>query len=252
KIIIIFKKEFFSFFKDPLLYVAISFYGFFLSYSFVRSLLGFEQKSLGQMDIQKGAFFHEVVLSQITMTHLLLLFMIPFLAVRLFSQDRLNGAIVVYFISPTPIYQLVLAKTMTAIVFVFLFLLFSMIYPLLCVFLVKVNLSLLFISYTGLFFVVSIYACMSLLMAILIESTLYAGFMSLLIIIVSLLYGDIVSTLEPGFIRDVFSQFSLSMHFQSMVHGAIYLSSLTYFISGILFLFLLNIIFANISLWKSR
>ncbi len=244
----IFKREFRSYFYTPLAYVFIGMFVFFMGLvfnSFLQSYLMYTQQSqfaaAPQVTIDRLA---EAFYSQ---THVLLLIMIPFFTMRLFTTESSQNTFSLLMTSPVKTTSLVMAKFWGAASIVLIMLAMTLVFPtFLFIFSQEgaqsagPDLGIVISTYIGLVLVSLTYVAIGTFWSSVTESQLIALVFTFFSIF-GLTLISIWSESTTGITQAVIKQLSVSEQFISFSKGSLEFKSVTMFLSYIVFfLFLTN------------
>lgn len=225
----IFKKEFNNFFAGIIGYIVV---GLFLLFNGL--LLWFFNGNwnifnIGFADLQ--AFFD--------MTPWLLLFLIPAITMRMFSDEYTTGTIEILKTRPLTAWQVVLGKFFAGLAVVFLSLLPTILYALTISRLAlpeKIDLGPIIGAYLGLFFVATVFTSVGLLTSLLFKNQIIAFLLGLVFNFI-LYFAFEQMRIWDNSLPTLIQNFGVIEHFKSMSRGVIDSKDLVYFAS-VSFLFL--------------
>ncbi|MBL7670504.1 MAG: ABC transporter permease subunit [Bdellovibrionaceae bacterium] len=240
-------KEMKGFMMRPAFYVICFFLTLLFSYSFSISLFQFVQMA-GAMGMHPGmgggqqqANIHYMVfLKQLSMLNLLMIFAVPALTMKLFSEEKKMHTFDLLLTAPVTSFQIVLGKFLAAALAILFIVFLSMIYPLsTALFVENMKWGPLLISYLGLFLVGLVYVAMNLFCSSLTESILISFFMSVILNVSLWFIGMGVEIVDSQTARQVFEHISLNSHLSGLVEGTIRSQGIVFIMSAVgLFLFL--------------
>lgn len=244
----IFKREFKGYFYTPLAYVFIGMFVFFMGLvfnSFLQSYLAYTQNSQFAMapqitiDRLAEAFYQQ--------THVLLLIMIPFFTMRLFTSENTQNTMALLMTSPVKTTELVLAKFAGAASVVLLMIGMTLVFPFfLFVFSQEGATSagpdagIVFTTYIGIVLISFTYVAIGTFWSSVTNSQMIAlvfTFFSVFGLTLISIWAESTS----GTLQAVIKQMSVNEQFMSFSKGSLELKSIVMFLSYILFfLFLTN------------
>ncbi len=240
----ILKKEIKGFYLTPTFYLMAFFVSVVFSWVypiqlnlFAQLLTNYVMQSqvpMKQLNIHYGVF-----LRQLSYLNLLLIFIVPALTMRLFSEEKKLRTFDLLLTSPVTSLEIVLGKYLAALAAVAGIVLLAVSYPIATAALAKISWGPLIVAFCGIFMVGAVYAAMNLFCSSLTEQSLIAYVMSV-ILNVSVWFigiGAEVADSEGG--RKIFEHISLSTHLSSLVEGTVRTSGIIFLLSLIgLFCFL--------------
>lgn len=240
----IFKKELKGFYFQPTLWVIGFLVSIIFGWVYTIQLNLFAQKLLNyvaQQDIPANQLniHYGVFLPQLSYLNLLLIFVVPALTMKLFTEEKKMRTFDLLLTSPVTSLQIVLGKYLAALGAVLGLVLIALAYPLATASFAKINWLPLCIAFVGIFLVGAVYAAMDLFASSLTENTISA-YVSSVMFNVSIWFISIgAGVVDSESARRIFEHISLNTHLSSLVEGTIRTNGLIFFISLIvLFCFL--------------
>ena len=236
------KKDFLSLLLSPLFFVWSGISFILLSYVFPRDLFRFAQSysmpMFNQNPEQQGANIHfDVFVNHISYINLILLFSVPVLGMRLIAEEKQNRTFDLLMSSPLSSLHILLGKYFALFFLLAFFLFLSFIYPLSTGFFAEIPLGPLLSSYLGLLLLCGLYSAISLFASSLSTSLFLSAFIGMILNIGMWFFSQ--SSQGTGFWMEFMNYLSLSVHLTHFIKGSVLISSVVFFLSGIiLFLFL--------------
>ena len=226
-VVSIFKREFVGYFVTPIAYVFLAIF-IFLSGIFTFYMGSFFDR--GQADLQPFFQFHPW----------LYLFLIPALAMRLWSEERRGGTIELLLTLPITIPQAVLGKFFAAWAFSGIAL--GLTFPLWITvnYLGNPDNGVILASYFGSLLMAGAFLAIGACVSSLTRNQVIAFVVSAVVCLGFVLSGfplvlDFFSTWAPGFLVQAVSSFSFLSHFNAISEGVIELQDIVFFVSLIVF-----------------
>ncbi len=220
----ILKKEFKSYFISPTGYI-------FLGFSLFLAGLFFVNTNLANSTTDMSGFFGNI--------SIIFLFLVPLLTMRLFSEERRNKTDQLLITSPVTVMDIVLGKYLAAIALFGLFLVITLLYPLMLSIYGTPVVGSIIALYIGYFLLGSALISVGLLITALTESQVTAAIATFAVILVIWFADWFISVVSNRIIVAAIQWLSVLQRFQSFVTGIFSLSALIYFISfAALFVFL--------------
>lgn len=226
---------------NPLFYVIAGLSNMIWAYNYVRTLLQFAQRSLAmsQPGMEAGlSLQREVFLTHISFVHLLFVFLIPALTMRLLAEEKRLRTYDLLLTSPVSASQIAIGKFLGGLGAVSALILISFIYPLATRALGAYPFIPLLAAYLGLLLVSAVYVAVGLFASALTESIMLSVIMAL---IFNLMLWFVSQGLgeQAGVAGAVMEYIGLGQHFTSFIVGSIKINSLVFLCSVIgLFIFL--------------
>jgi ABC-2 type transport system permease protein len=244
----IFLKEFRSYFYTPLAYVFIGMFVLFMGLvftSFLQSYIQYTQQSqfgMGQqvtIDRLAEAFYSQ--------THVLLLIMVPFFTMRLFTSETQQNTLALLMTSPVKTTQLVLAKFSGAASIVLIMLAMTLVFPFFLFIFSQEgaqsagpDLGIVIATYVGLLLISFTYVAIGTFWSSVTDSQMIALVFTFFTVF-GLTLISIWAESTTGALQAMIKQMSVSEQFTSFAKGNIELKSVVMFLSYIFFfLFLSN------------
>ncbi|MDE0152095.1 MAG: hypothetical protein OXK80_06360 [Bdellovibrionales bacterium] len=249
------KKDFFQIISSPMFFIILGVSCFFWSFVYVRSLIVFASESMAmpvQMAQEGGMNIHYYVFFPLlAQVNLLLLFIVPALTMRLFSEERKLQTFDLLMSSPLTSAQIVIGKFCSAYKCSFIIISVSFIYILITSLFADFNWTMPFLSYLGLLLLTAVYVSLgvlaSALSSSLVLSTILGVVFNVFIWIITNQIKDISS--NPIF-SELVEYLNIPMHFEQFVMGKFVISSFCFFIIIVTFLIFLTVKVIDILRWR--
>jgi len=230
----IFKREFSGYFSTPIAYVFIVIF-LFLTGAFTFYIGGFYERN--QADLEPFFRFHPW----------LYLFLIPAIAMRLWSEERKSGTIELIMTLPIPIYQVVIGKFLAAWCFTTVAMILTFPIWITVNYLGSPDNPVILASYIGSLLMAGGFLAIGSCVSALSKSQVIAFVISLVISFLFLLSGfplvlDFFSGWAPQAVVDAIASFSFLTHFESIKKGVIDLRDIIYFAALISFWLYANVV----------
>jgi len=230
----IFKREFAGYFSTPIAYVFIVIF-LFLTGAFTFYIGGFYERN--QADLEPFFRFHPW----------LYLFLIPAIAMRLWSEERKSGTIELIMTLPIPTYQVVIGKFLAAWCFTTVAVVLTFPIWITVNYLGSPDNPVILASYIGSLLMAGGFLAIGSCVSALSKSQVIAFVISLVISFLFLLSGfplvlDFFSGWAPQAVVDAIASFSFLTHFDSIKKGVIDLRDIIYFTALISFWLYANVV----------
>ena len=219
----IYRKELKSFFYSPVAYIIMVVFliitgWFFTSNLFVMGLVS-----------MRGVF--DVI-------PFILLFFIPAITMRSFSEEKKSGTIELLLTKPVTDMEIVVGKFISNVVLTALTILPTVVYVVSLSFLGRLDIGAIITAYIGVILMCSIYISIGLFASSLTENQVVAFIISFLMIFALFMLNKVLMFM-PTFLVTILEYISSDYHFLSISRGVLDTRTLIYYFSGILiFLFL--------------
>lgn len=229
----------------PVFFTLAGLYCVILGFVFPRRLFefalvaGVSPLARGGMGNSGYNIYETVFINHLSLTHLLLLFIVPILTMRLIAEEKKLRTFDLLMTAPITSTKIVLGKFVAGYSAVLLLVLASFLFPFLTGWFADFSLNLLISAYTSITLLVGIYTAIGLFSSSLTESIMLSVFMGIAFN-VSLHFISIGAQFSDNTIYSAVIQYiSVSSHLEGFFRGNIITSSIVFFILAIgFFLFL--------------
>ncbi len=230
----IFQREFSGYFSTPVAYVFIVIF-LFLTSTFTFYLGAFYERN--QADLEPFFRFHPW----------LYLFLIPAIAMRLWSEERKSGTIELLMTLPVPIHQAVIGKYLAAWAFTAVAIVLTFPIWITVNYLGSPDNTVILASYIGTLLMAGGFLAIGSCISALSKSQVIAFVISVVICFLFLLSGfplvlDFFRAWAPQALIDAIASFSFLTHFESIKKGVIDFRDLIYFLALICFWLYANVV----------
>jgi len=247
-------KDFKSMIVSPIFMIMAGFMTLILSFTFLRSLMQFTERSVMsamQFGGDAGQNLHMTVfIGHISMTNLIFVVIIPALTMRLLAEEKKMRTYDLLLTAPVTATDIALGKFLAGLFAAGVLTLISMLYPLSLRFVSDYNVTMLISAYLGLFFVTGIYVAVGLFGSSLTESI----FLSVVIGIIFNLGLWFVAQGADFFDSSkwvaLMEHMALGQHFANFVRGTPKISSLVFLLSCMGFFVFLTQRVVESSRWR--
>ena len=229
----IFKKELRSYFTSLIAYVVLAVFLVLAGYYFYTDLALFVL--WGGASVQEGLWqylFHDI--------RLVLLFTIPLLTMRLFSEEKKLGTIELLFTYPFRDIEILLGKYLACLTVFSIMLGFTVLYPILFAIVYQVELGPLIASYLGMFLLGSAFISCGIMVSSLTENQIVAALVTSGIILTFWFIDWNEAAVSPS-VAVVLHHLSFFEHFYNFVRGVIDTKDIIYFMLFIFFFLFLTL-----------
>ena len=253
-----FKKDFKQTFFNPVFFLMAGLCASIWSFVFPRQIFEFARKVgvtpfAQQGGIENGAnIYGTVFISQLSLTHLLLLFIVPIFTMRLIAEEKKLRTFDLLLTAPITSTKIVLGKFLAAYSVVLILVAISFLYPIITLWFTEFNVGLLISAYLSIALLMGVYTSIGLFSSSLTSSIMLSVFLGI-IFSVSLHFISLGGQFSNNSIYSSIAEYlSISTHLDSFFRGNIMSSSILFFfiISGF-FLFMTQRIIES-SRWRSK
>lgn len=218
------KKELSDLFLSPLVYVLAALFSFILGWLFFNYLMASKVAT-------SQTLTPAVVEPIFGNMNLIFVFLVPLMTMNSFSQEKRNGTLDLLFRSKLSDLQIILGKFFSQMITAIFLLSFTLIF----VFVLKSadfkDWSIIWTSYTGLFFSIACYVSVGLFTSTLTENSIVASLLSFCILISSMILVLSTNALENEFVTELVQYMTVPFHYYAFSKGIIRSFSLIFFAS---------------------
>ncbi|MBT3349872.1 MAG: ABC transporter permease subunit [Nitrospinaceae bacterium] len=220
------RRELSSFFFSPIAYVILAawtlllgvFYsGSFLNYAVISLQIMRNPQAAARLNLTPTSAILGPVFSSTTV---ILLFVIPLLTMRLFSEEKKQGTMELILTYPLRDIEVLLGKYLSAILLYVIMLALTFIYPAILAAFVAVDWSVVGASYLGLFLMGSAFMAVGVFASSLTSNQIVAAMIAFMVLLASFVL-DFLSVSSGPFISGLLRHLSLGLHLRSFIQGVI-------------------------------
>jgi ABC-2 type transport system permease protein len=237
----IFKKELTGLISSPYFLVVCGLCALVMSWLFPLQVATFLQNLKGsiysmQLPPQAQNLHYAVFLRHVGALNLILIFVVPALTMKLFSEEIKMRTLDLLLTSPVTALQIVLGKYFALLSSLLVLVLISFIYPLSVAPFAEVQWAPLIISFFGIFLIGAVYGAMGLFCSSLSGSAILSLVMAVILNISIWFLGSGSDVVDSSLGRAIFEHISLNVHLGTLVEGTLRTNGLIFFFS-LIFLF---------------
>jgi ABC-2 type transport system permease protein len=248
KILAITEKELKSYFVSPIAYVVMMIFLIITGYFFYGNIIGFQStysryQTLAQI-YKQPQILERLNLNTIVIEGLLfniifiLLFLMPAIMMRSFSEEKRNGTEELLMTSPVTVNQIIAGKFFGSFIFMMVLILPTVIYQILLFSFAKPELGPVLTGYLGIIGFICVGIAVGLFASSLTKNQIIAMVISFVFLLMLFIIG-MVAPAEGTAIGEVVRYLSVASHAQNLMRGLIDTKDIIYFASlTILFIFL--------------
>jgi ABC-2 type transport system permease protein len=223
-ILTIFKKELKSYFYSPVAYIVIVVFLIITGWFFTSSLF------VAGVISMRNVF---------DIIPFILLFFIPAISMRTFSEEKKAGTIELLLTKPITDFDIVLGKFFSTLALATLTFVPTVVYVISLKFLGPLDFGSIFSAYVGLVLMAGLYISIGLFASSITENQVVAFIISFLIIFALFMMNKILMFVPPILVP-IIEYISADFHFSSITRGVIDTKDLIYYFSGIYIMLLLT------------
>lgn len=229
------KKELESYFSSPLAYVLIALFSLITGIMFFNLLVTYTDgvQSMPMHMAQEISFVEEVVLKLFANINFLFLIFIPLITMKLFSEEKRQETIDLYWLAPVREWQVVLAKGLSALSLVLAMLFLTVLYPLIIWGVGVRDFSLLGTSYLSVLLNAACYISLGLFCSSISGNQIIAALLSILGIMFlwMITWGG---HLNSNYVMaEIFTYIGITSHFERILRGLLGTQDIIYYFTFI-------------------
>jgi ABC-2 type transport system permease protein len=230
------KKEARSYFASPLAYVLIGLFSLISGIMFFNLLVTYSDgiQAIPQNMTQNISFVDEVVLRLFANINFLFLVFIPLITMRLFSEEKRQDTLEIFWLSPVRDWQVIVAKFLAALTLIISMLIMTCIFPLIIWGIGVKDLSILSSAYLSVLLNSCAYISLGLFCSSISGNQIIAALLSILGIMFlwMITWGG---NLNSNFlVAEIFIYLGISSHFERVLRGVIGTQDIIYYVSFVL------------------
>lgn len=220
------RRELASFFFSPIAYVILAawtlllgvFYsGSFLNYAVISLQIMRNPQAAARLNLTPTSAILGPVFSSTTVV---LLFMIPLLTMRLFSEEKKQGTMELMLTYPLRDIEMLLGKYLSAIIMYIIMLALTFVYPAILAAFVAVDWGVVGASYLGMFLMGSAFMAVGVFASSLTSNQIVAAMVAFMVLLASFVL-DFLSVSSGPFVSELLRHLSLGLHLRSFIQGVI-------------------------------
>ncbi len=238
----LYSKEVKGHFTAPLTYILTALFNIIVGWIFFNILV----LSKEQVDISLDDQIIRPVFSNI---NTVLLFVLPLITMRAFSEEKKLKTIELLFLSPLKNVEIVLAKFLSIVTVVSFILLFTLVLPVILYSFNVEDWNIVWASYAGIILNALSFIALGLFCSSLTENQVLSAIMSYVgtFILILLSWSSYVSS--NYIVGEIFSYLSHLVHYEGWTHGMVKSSDIVYYCSFIFSMFFLTLKSLNVRNW---
>src|SRR3954462_10731147 len=234
------KKELNIYFATPIAYVMFTLFVVIGSYFFLRLLGAYEQASMAYMRFQQPEMMNRLNFQDAIFRNLIgnlgviLIFIVPFLTMRLVAEEKRQKTIELLYTTPITPGEIVWGKYLASVAILVCALALTFTYPLLVQVVAKdangVEWRSVLLGYLGLFLMGSAYMAIGLFISSLTESQVVAALITFVTLLMTWIIAWTASA-AGGWVREFVPYMASVSHLDSFSKGMLELKDVVYFLS---------------------
>ncbi len=248
---LLWKKEVRSYFSSPLAYVLIGLFSLISGIMFFNLLVTYTDgiQAIPQNYAAEISFVEEVLLRLFANINFLFLFFIPLITMKLFSEEKKQETLDLYWLAPVKEWQVVVAKGGAAFTLVLAMLFMTGIFPLIIWGIGIREFSILGSAYLSIILNASAYIILGLFCSSLSNNQLIGGLLSILSIMFlwMITWGGQLNS--NYMVAEIFTYIGITSHFERVLRGLIGTQDIIYYGSFMMVFGLLTVKSLNRRNW---
>jgi ABC-2 type transport system permease protein len=228
-------KDYRTYFTSPIAYILIAGFLFVMGWMFFNNLTHFNLQSMQyrQYGMGKGMSLTEGIIRPLFGNmNVILLFLVPFITMRLFAEERKLQTIQLLMTSPISLAEMVAGKFFSAFFLVLTALVLTAVYPILLIVYGNPDIGPILTSYLGTMLLSSCYIALGVLFSSMTENQIVAGVLAFSSGLFLWLINWASQSAGP-ILSDVLDYLSLIQHFNNFSQGIIETTDVIFYLSFI-------------------
>ncbi len=228
-------RDFKAYFTSPIAYILIAGFLAIMGWMFFFNLSHFNAQNMQFQQFNMGksvSITDGIVRPLYGNMNVIFLFMVPFITMRLFAEERKNSTIQLLMTSPLKLGEIIFGKFLSAQLLVLVMLAFTLIYPITLKLTGNPDMGPIFTSYIGTLLLTGCYIAIGILFSAMTENQIVAGALTfaagLFFWLVSWASQSVGSTLG-----EIINYLSLINHYNNFSQGVINSSDVVFYLSFI-------------------
>lgn len=229
------RRDFRNYFTSPIAYIVIAGFIGIMGWMFYNNLVHFSMQNMQyqQYNMGKGVSINDGIIRPLYGNmNVIFLFMIPFITMRLFAEERKQHTIELLMTSPVTLTDIILGKFFSALGLVLVMLLLTTVYPITLLVTGNPDVGPIVTSYIGIVLLVSCYVALGVLFSAMTENQIVAGALTFAIGLFFWLVSWASQSAGPVW-GELFNYLSLISHYNSFSQGLLNTSDILYYFSFI-------------------
>lgn len=236
------KKDLKTYFTSPIAYILMGVFSFIMGFMFFSILQIYIAQSSQSMQYGMGkapSLTDSLIRPIFGNMNVVLLFLVPFITMRLFAEEKRNNTIELLFTAPVTLGEIVIGKFLSALAFVGVMVALTMPYPLALAIATKPDWGVLALAYLGTFLMIGTYVAVGLMCSALTENQIVAGVLTFGIILFFWIIKWIsYNTGSSSVLSELLGYLSIVDHYEDFSRGVLNSKDVVFFGSSVgLFLY---------------
>ncbi len=225
------RRDFRAYFTSPIAYIVIALFLFIMGWMFFNNLSYFMSQSMQFQSMGKSPSIADGVVRPLYGNmNVVLLFMVPFVTMRLFAEEKKQHTIELLMTSPVTLTDIILGKFFSAFLLVLVMLLGTLVYPAVLFLTGNPDRGPIIGSYVGTCLLACSYISLGVLFSALTENQIVAGALTFAITLFFWLISWASQSAGPV-VGDLLQYLSLIGHYANFSQGVLNTSDVIYYLS---------------------
>ncbi len=233
---LIIRREMASYFFSPIAYVLLAgwtfmmgifFSGSFLNYAAISLQIMRNPRAAAQLNLTPTSGVLEPVFSSVS---IILLFVVPLLTMRLFSEEKKEGTIELLLTYPIRDGQVLAAKFLSALFMYLIMMAITLLYPLILAMFVEIEWGVVGSGYLGMILMGSAFLSLGVLASTLTSNQIIAAMLTFMILLVSFVL-DFLAVSAGEIAGAVIRHLSIGNHLRNFIRGIIDTRDIVYLLN---------------------
>lgn len=227
------RRDFRTYFTSPIAYIVMGGFLGIMGWMFFNHLQHFamEQFRSQQMNMGRGVSLTDAIIRPLFGNmNVILLFMIPFITMRLFAEEKKNHTLELLMTSPVTLTEIIMGKFFSALLFVIVMLALTSVYPIVLFVTSTPDAGPITASYIGTVLMAASYLAVGILFSSMTENQIVAGSLTFATTLFFWLINWAAMSAGPVW-GDVLNYLSLIGHFNNFGQGVLDTSDIVFYLS---------------------
>ncbi len=228
-------RDFRSYFTSPIAYIVIAGFMAIMGWMFFFNLSHFNMQNMQyqQYNMGKGMSITDGIIRPLYGNmNVIFLFMVPFITMRLFAEERKIHTLELLMTSPVKLSEIILGKFLSSLLLVTIMLALTTIYPVVLFITGNPDLGPIVASYAGTFLLAGCYLSIGILFSSMTENQIVAGALTFAAGLFFWLVSWATQSAGPVW-SDILTYLSLISHFSNFSQGLLNTTDIFYYLSFI-------------------
>lgn len=239
---LIYKKELKTFFTSPIIYVLCGLFALISAWMFFNLFINYVENTQNLPGEMQGNldYLNHVVLQVLSNINMLLLFICPLVSMRIFSEEKKEDVLDLYFAAPINEYSLVIGKYLAGVTSVLFIISPAFFYPLLMRSIGLDDSGIFVAGFFALFLNLCVYVGFGIFASSLTKNQIVSGLVSFVLILGSWMLAMGAQLTDNYFFSLWLGYFSLITHYEVLAKGLLRTADIIFYFSSIFMMIFLT------------